>query len=94
MRIESSLGSVYGVSRNISEGGMFVVAPLLPLGTELEIRIQTRPALQLRAKVQHQYAYDEGTGMGLAFCRMDAAQRGRLRQWLLEASGAGASMPL
>ena len=74
-RAQSPSGTIRGVVRNLSCGGMFFLTPAkFRVGQSLECQLDLpgKNATKVTGEVRYQYNYSDGQGVGVKFVRLGA----------------------
>jgi uncharacterized protein (TIGR02266 family) len=74
-RAEGPNGTVRGVVRNLSRGGMFFLTPtVMPVGKTMDLQIDLpgpKPTV-VTGEVRYSFKYNDGQGIGIRFVRLGA----------------------
>ena len=80
---EGPHGPVTGICRNISQGGMFFMGPMLPVGGSFEFWIQLpKGRIVTMGEVHYAHQYPEGHGIGVHFTRLTQDGVGLLNDFI------------
>jgi hypothetical protein len=90
-RAEGPTGTVRGVVRNLSRGGMFFLTPtVLPVGRTIDMQIDLpgpKPTA-VTGEIRYQYTYKDGQGLGIKFVRLGAEDLATIAQFVSERTGS------